>query len=941
MFAMSPARRALPRLGTTCAVLMFAAAMPALAQERELPGAALQILDDEGAVVGGCPLERTEVTARLVGYFARTTVTQVYTNPLPTPIEAVYVFPLPHTASVDSMVMTIGDRRIIGQVRERAAAREIYEQARDAGQVASLLDEERPNIFTQSVANIAPGATVEIEISFVETVKYSDGAFHWNFPMVVGPRYIPGGGSAQKPMETGQNTPQVPDGSKITPPIVPEGMRAGHTISLDVLIDPGIGLQAIESTSHEIEAVALEDTGSSPWRVSLAQRDTIPNKDFTLKYTPVSGGIGDAFFVHEDERGKFFALMLMPPTRPITPADVQPRELIFVLDTSGSMNGFPIEHAKKLMRKLIDGMQPQDRFNVITFAGTTRVLWETPQPATAANIAAAQQLVGAQRGGGGTEMMTAINTALHKSELSVFEALQLAEDAPAISEAARTALHHHRVVGRLERLPAPLADGATHILEGPHGRARVQVVAGELGQEPPTGWVSASGHITQLPATDGRAGQRRAALIASKIESVERPDVDRLRVVCFLTDGYVGNDLAILDAIKKNAGSTRVFSFGIGNSVNRFLIEKMAEFGRGVAEVVMLAESAAQAGARLHDRLAAPVMKDVGIELIGGQVGRVYPRELPDLYSVEPVMIVGRLAGAAPSRIRLTGITPDGLFDRSFVLSFPDQPTDRKALASLWARRAVDAILEQHYDAVQQDTLADAIKQQVVDLGTKYGIVSRYTSFVAVDERITNLDGELVKVEVPVEMPDGVSYDGIFGSNADMWLGATATRMPARGGGRAGRRGQSIFGSPSAPPPPAPPGEVAANRLATAEEAAADAEGQHAEHEPKSAAQPRADLAPELRKLIEAREQDNDADLAALARAAGLRVSDDGQRIYLALKLGEDTRDVRAALAKLGFEPLPSAVDGLVLGTLPLEQLEQLTTVAGVNKVGPLRAARP
>ena len=163
----------------------------AWADDSFVPGGALQILDDTGQPVGACPLKHTHVEADVVGFVGRVTVTQTFHNPLDRKIEAVYVFPLPQNAAVDDMTMTVGDRRVVGQIKPKDEAREIYEAAKEAGHVAGLLDQERPNIFTQSVANIEPGVEVTIEISYVETLKYEDGLFEWVFPMVVGPRYIP------------------------------------------------------------------------------------------------------------------------------------------------------------------------------------------------------------------------------------------------------------------------------------------------------------------------------------------------------------------------------------------------------------------------------------------------------------------------------------------------------------------------------------------------------------------------------------------------------------------------------------------------------------------------------------------------------------------------------------------------------------------------------
>ncbi|MCH8242345.1 MAG: hypothetical protein IH897_07015, partial [Planctomycetes bacterium] len=260
----------------------------------------------------------SDVEADIAGFIARVTVRQAFHNPLDRKIEAVYVFPLPQGAAVDDMIMTVGDRRIAGQIKPRAEAREVYEAAKAAGHVASLLDQERPNIFTQSVANIEPGVEVIIEISYVETLKYEDGVFEWVFPMVVGPRYIPGGGSAPAPMTKGTPTQQVPDADKITPPVTPKGTRAGHDISVTVNIDAGMELFELASVLHEIDVNMLDETRAA---VSLKDRAVIPNKDFILRYRLATDEIEDDFLVHSDERGTFFTLVLQPPRR-VIPAQI-------------------------------------------------------------------------------------------------------------------------------------------------------------------------------------------------------------------------------------------------------------------------------------------------------------------------------------------------------------------------------------------------------------------------------------------------------------------------------------------------------------------------------------------------------------------------------------------------------------------------------------------
>ncbi|MHC4985854.1 MAG: VIT domain-containing protein, partial [Planctomycetota bacterium] len=383
------------------------AASPLVA--RPSPGQ-LKAMDAEGNTVGLCPLKHTDVQATVTGLLARVTVTQEFHNPFEDKIEAVYTFPLTASAASDDMTMTVGDRVIRGQIKEREEARQIYEEAREAGHVASLLDQERPNIFTQAVANIEPGKAVTITISYTELLDYEDGEVSFVFPMVVGPRYIPGQATGAEGTGWAEDTDQVPDASRITPPVTPEGTRTGHDISLTVHLDAGAPIGLLRSDQHATSATWRNDQRSSAV-VQLANQKEIPNRDFVLVWSTATDGINDAVLTGADERGGYFLLMLQPPRR-VQPDQIVPREIIFVLDTSGSMGGFPIETSKAIMRRTIAGLRSADRFNLVTFAGATKILWEAPRANTAANRAEATAFVNTLEGGGGTEMMTAIQIAL-------------------------------------------------------------------------------------------------------------------------------------------------------------------------------------------------------------------------------------------------------------------------------------------------------------------------------------------------------------------------------------------------------------------------------------------------------------------------------------------------------------------------------------------------
>lgn len=819
---------ALPRIFMLPLAACLLAAAAAGSETSPLPGGELRILDAEGAAAGICPLKHTAVEADIIGYIGRVTVRQVFHNPTDRKIEAVYVFPLPQDAAVDDMTMTVGERRIIGQIKERGEAREVYEAAKAAGHVASLLDQERPNIFTQSVANIEPGVEVMIEISYVETLKYDDGMFEWVFPMVVGPRYIPGGGSAPAPMTRGTDTPQVPDASRITPPVTPPGTRAGHDISVTVHLDGGTEVFDLESTLHEID---VRRASPEQLDITLRKQAEIPNRDFILHYRLAGERIGDAFLVHEDARGRFFTLVLHPPQR-VAPQQIVPRELIFVLDTSGSMSGFPIDKAKETMIKLVGTMQPADTFNIITFAGDTHILWPEPQPATAQNMAAAQAFLAARQGGGGTEMMKAINAALVQTR-SV----------------------------QIDRLAPPI------------------------------------------------------------------------RVVCFMTDGYVGNDMAVIDAVQKNAGTTRVFSFGIGNSVNRLLLDGMALAGRGEVEYVTLASAADEAVERFHERVLAPVLTDIQIDWGNLPVRDVCPKLIPDLFSAKPIMIHGRLTGEPQGTIVLRGYTGAGPYEETIELSWPEHSPERAALPSLWARAQVADLMLRDYAGLQSGQFPADLKKQIIDLGLEYRLVTQFTSFVAVEQMTVTAGGEPVTIDVPVEMPDGVSYEGVFGGNAQLNYG-----LPLRAGKMGGAHGSPATAQPMIPGAQREARGKAVRRVAgesTSQDAATLGDtlwGDDKPAEPPTLEQVRQKLAESLRELAARVERDGQDGNLTLGK---LRITAYG--VDVLVYLSDTSDETMKTLRELGFEQTAESKSvRLLVGSIDVRKLDDLARVTAVLRVKPV-----
>jgi len=657
---------------------------------QETPGA-LQIIGKNGQPAGLCPLKHTDVVADIAGYVSRVTVTQEFANPSREPVEAVYTFPLPEDAAVDDMTMVIGKRVVKGTIMRREDARQVYEEAKAAGKAAALLDQERPNIFTQAVANIMPGESVKITISYVNLLKYEEGRYEFTFPMVVGPRYTPGGGYTT-PGKRGSPSPQktvyadpgktsvVTDAEKITPPITPPGTRAGHDISVTVRLDAGLPIREIKSALHKVN---IQPAGPNRAVVKLQDQKTIPNKDFVLRYTAAGSEMAEGIltYVRSGGRGGYFTLVIQPPPAP--PQEmVSPKEMVFVIDQTGSQSGWPIKRSKETMAYCLKNLNPGDTFQLIGFNTEVYPCFEAPVPATKENIEKALKWLEPIEGRGGTDILKSVDYAL------------------------------------------------------------------------------------QIPRDPGR-----------------------LRIVCYMTDGYVGNDMQIIQYIGEHRGEARMFPFGIGNSVNRFLIEGMAREGKGAPDYVFLDAPSEQHAARFYRRIASPLLLDVEIDWGGLPVEEVYPKHIPDVFTAKPVIVKGRYTAAADGYITVRGLLRGKPWSRRIHVTLPAADADGSAMATLWAREKIEDLQNQDWVGAQTGNPKGDIKDAVVALALEYRLMSQYTSFVAVEQRVVNVGGKQRTVDVPVEMPEGVSYEGIFGAADKEVAGRTVLARRARISGGAGYGG--------------------------------------------------------------------------------------------------------------------------------------------------------
>jgi Ca-activated chloride channel family protein len=624
------------------------------------------------------PLQRTKFDTVVTGTVAETEVTQVFANPFDTPIEAVYVFPLHERAAVDDYHLTIGDRTIRGQMKTRKDARDTYEQAKQDGRAAGLLEQERPNVFTQSVANIPPGAVIEVSIHVVTPLDQENGRYSLVLPTVVGPRFIPGASVGHQGTGVADDTTQVPDASRITPPMMPEGYTACADLDVTVAIESGLRPRGLRSQYHDVDIRREGDVAF----IELDRKagPVLANRDFMLSWD-LGGNQPQAAIVAQPSKdgGGYFTLTVQPP-RAVPDEQAMPRELVFVVDTSGSMEGLPLDTAKQLMRHALGDMRPDDMFNVLRFDETASGLSSTMLPATSGNIEKGLAYVDAMNGMNGTNMLDGIHAAL------------------------------------------------------------------DLPREP-----------------------------------------GRMRMVLFLTDGYIGNEAEIFKLLERDISDARLFSMGVGSSVNRYLLDGMARVGRGTVTYVGSDGSMASMIERFYERIETPVLTDIEIDWQGAQVAEVLPGRIPDLFAGQPLTVFGRYEGQPSGEIIVRGQL-DGK-QVELPVAFDIATADGAVgVSSIWARNKVDELLGYPMLTTPNEVGSDTEKA-VVELALQYRIMTDFTSFVAVDEqRIVAPNGEIRTVVQPLPIPMGTTYGGLTGEEIgeSYGVGGLGLTGTGRGGGGSG-----------------------------------------------------------------------------------------------------------------------------------------------------------
>jgi Ca-activated chloride channel family protein len=583
----------------------------------------------EGDDSGGerLPLKKTSTRVKLNGYMARVVVTQLYRNQGTQPINATYIFPGSTRAAVNGMTMTIGERRIVAKIKEKQEAKKKFEKAKKEGKSASLLSQKRPNVFSMEVANVMPGDEVQVELSYSEILSAEDGVYEFVYPAVVGPRY--GGDAPHTSAET----------AWIGNPYFAEDAADPTGFELTIDMRSPLPINSMHSPSHEIDAQWQSRTSA---KISLPVGGHEGNRDFILRYRLRDERILTGLTRFETDGENYFLLVSEPPSR-VLPQQVPSRDYFFVIDVSGSMHGFPLDTAKQLMENLLKNLKPGDRFNVLLFAGGSKVLSPQPLPATPANISRARAMLMNQSGGGGTEL---------------YPALQRVFDMD-------------------------------------------------------------SDHSTS-------------------------------RNIVLITDGYISAEDRVFQLIDRNLHRNNLFAFGIGSSVNRFLIEGVAKAGRAEAFVVTNQHEASRQARRFNDYISAPALTNIRLEAEGVELYDLEPARIPDMLAQRPVMVMGKYRNATDSaRLILTGVGGQG--EQQWPFRLQDAIAGDNNLPQLWARKR----LERLYVIPDEDK--QVLKEKILNLGLKYSLLTRHTSFVAIDETVRNPSKKAEDVKQPLPFPQGVS----------------------------------------------------------------------------------------------------------------------------------------------------------------------------------------
>ena len=612
----------------------------------------LLLKNEQGHVVNTLLLD-TFIHVNVNGLIATTTMKQTFRNDSNDWVSGRYVFPLPENGAIDGMKMKVGERIIQGVIKEKQAAKTIFTEAKKAGKKASLLEQHRSNLFSMAVANIPPKSEITTEIHIIDRVSYQQNKFSLRLPTTFTPRYTPGKKLHLNLEETenisideqsgwGINTDIVPDANQITPPqIHAQNTQTPNRFRFKLELDAGVELEKIHSQTH---AIAIQNNSKKSASISLKNTSELMNRDLVLHWLPVKTQTPTAaIFQQTIDQEQYVMAMLLPPTVDIKNA--LPRDITFIIDSSGSMSGDSMDKAKKSLIHALQKLNSSDRFNVIDFDNQFTPFYQNVVAANHVNIKQAIRKVTQLQANGGTEMFAPLFYALDK--------------------------------------PAE-----------PH----------------------------------------------------------RLKQIIFITDGAVSNEDQLFKLIHNKLGDARLFTVGIGSAPNSHFMSRAAKFGRGSFTYIDTNNECSEKMDSLFKKISHPIARDIQVNYAASNPQSIeqFPEKISDLYAGEPLVVFSQASGAIDS-INISGNLLGNSWQRNLKIAKNSKDTNN--IDSLWARKKVAHLMDQLRTNTSPKSV---VKPEVTELGIKHHLLTKFTSFVAVEKEISRPENSAHKYKkIPNLMPKG------------------------------------------------------------------------------------------------------------------------------------------------------------------------------------------
>lgn len=584
------------------------------------------------AEIEAFPLKKTSADVKIINSIASVTIEQTYINEGSKAIEAIYVFPGSTQAAINALEMKIGERIIVAKIAEKNQARTDYNQAKQDGKSATLLEQHRPNVFQMNVANILPGDVIQVTLRYTEFLEPVDGEYSFIFPTVVGPRY------------QGIDNPSTAGESWNQNPYLKKDKAIPYEFQLTAGLHSAVPIASASCKSHDSNIQFLSKNNAS---IKLNKADE-GNRDFILKYRLQGSKIESGVLVYPHEKESYFLALIEPPAAP-KQSEITPREFVFILDISGSMNGFPMETSKKLITEMIEGLSSQDYFNIMTFAGTSMIFSEKPAIASSSEKERALKFINSRTSGGGTELLPALK------------------------------------------------------------------------------------RVFALPKAEGLS-----------------------RSIVIATDGYVTVEKECFELIDKQSSLSNIHTFGIGSSVNRYLLEGMGKIGKGYHTVITDAKDASREANKFRKYIDTPLLTDIQISMSSNLKVDLEPSSITDLLAGRPILVCGKMDGLPSGKLSITGKNGKEKFSQTFDYSNAQISKEYEAIRMLYARKKISRLDDYTYLGKNKEQ-----ESEVLELGLKYGLLTAYTSFLAVDSEVRNKDKQFAVVNQPLPLPYHVNEQAI------------------------------------------------------------------------------------------------------------------------------------------------------------------------------------